>query len=125
MTMFPANGPLLRVRSTSAGSRAVVMPLDQPQSIFGTTLTLKAVTICFRAGGGVIVFTGLFYGETGQDNVVYSDSFTHSSPEPTCYEVTPGTPTVISGPLYLYLGLSFGDPPSYLDLFSVKVTLGT
>ena len=88
-------------------------------------LAKKAVTICFRAGGGVIVFTGLFYGETGQDNVVYTDSFTHSSPEPTCYEVTPGTPTVISGPLYVYLGLSFGDPPSYLDLFSVRVTLGT
>jgi len=124
-TVFPASGPTVSVHRTSAGGTAVVRPLDQPQSIFGTTLKLKGVTICFRAAGAVIVSTALIYGETGQDNVAYSDTYTHSSPEKTCYEVTPSTPTVISGSLFLYLGLYFGGSPDHIDLFSVRVTLGT
>jgi hypothetical protein len=126
VTVTPETGPSVPVQSTSAGYRTVIMPLDQPRSIFGTTLKLKAVTICFHAGyGAVIVGTGLRSGETGQDSAVYADSYTHSSPEPTCYEVAPNTPTVISGSLYLYIELYFSVGSDYIRLFSVRVTLGT
>ena len=124
-TVFPASGPTASVHRTSAGYTAVVMPLDQLQHIFGTGLKLRQVTICFRALGAVIVSTSLVYGDVGQDTVAYSDTFTHSSPEKTCYGVAPSTPTVISGSLFLYLGLYSGDPPASIALYSVRVTLTT
>jgi len=121
----PKDGPAVYVTRSAEGSSAVMLPLDQPQSVFGTTLKLKAVRICFKAQGAVIVATGLSSGETGQNNVVYADSYTHSSPEPTCYEVTPTTPTVIAGSLYLRLGLYMGGSFDAIWLYSVRVTLGT
>ena len=105
---------------------AVVMPLDQPQSVLGVTLKLKSVTICFEAAGAQIIGTKLVSGATGETTVVYQDDFVHSSPGPSCYDVAPPTPTVVAGSLYLDLDMQFySDPFAAVNLYSVRVRLGT
>jgi hypothetical protein len=108
---------------------AVVLPLDQPQSIFGAGLKFKALTICFKAQGAQIIGTRVHYGQAadpGQQTVVHEDTFVHSSPGPTCYDVTPSTPTVIAGSLYLALDVQFyTSEATALWLYSVRARLGT
>ena len=108
---------------------AVVLPLDQPQSIFGAGLKFKSLTICFKAQGAQIIGTRVHYGQAadpGQQSVLYEDTFVHSSPTPTCYDVTPSTPTVIAGSLYLALDVQFyTSTANALWLYSVRVRLGT
>jgi hypothetical protein len=120
-------GPVVHVARASAGSTAVLLPLDQPQNVFGTTLKLKAVTICYQSPFAVIVATSLEYGEkSDQATKVYEDFYVRSSAEPTCYEAALTTPTVISGSLYLRLGLYFDDTfGAEMVLYSVRTTLGT
>jgi hypothetical protein len=84
------------------------------------------VTICFEAAGGQIIGTRLVSGATGETIVLYQDDFVHSAPGPTCYDVTPPTPTVVAGSLYLDLDMQFyRDPFSAVNLFSVRARLGT
>ena len=126
---FPRFGPELGVYSDGSVDvvpGAVFMPLDQPQSIFGIQLKLKSVTICFRAAGGQIVGTSLFYGETGDFTTLYDDDFVHSAPGNTCYDVAPPTPAVVAGSLALALDLQFYNGVSTsVTLYSVRVRLGT
>jgi hypothetical protein len=122
-------GPSVAVLSdgtVNGVGRAVFMPLDQPQSIFGVALKLKSVTICFGAFGAQITGTRLVSGATGEGNDVYDDSFIHSAPGPSCYDVAPPTPTVIAGSLYLELGVQFYNATStYVRIYSVRARLGT
>jgi hypothetical protein len=89
-------------------------------------LKLKAVRICYESAGAGIVATELAYGEAAkyQGNTLYEDFYVRSSPDPTCYEATLSTPTVIPGSLYLRLGLFF-DSNDAIWLYSVRVTLET
>jgi hypothetical protein len=124
ISLYPTEGPAVITYSTLFDH--VRMPLDQPQSIFGTTLKLKTVTVCFQAAGAQIVGTSLFHGETGEGDVLYQDDFVHSSPVRTCYDVAPTTPTVVSGSLYLRLGIeSYSSNQNHVYLYSVRTRLGT
>jgi hypothetical protein len=105
---------------------SLMMPLDQPQSIFGTTLKVKAVTVCFQAQGAQITGTHLMYGQSGQATVLYEDAFVHSASDPTCYDVAPATPTVVPGSLFLALDVQFYSTlETHINLFSVRTRLGT
>lgn len=103
----------------------LMMPLDQPQSIFGTTLKLKSVTVCFQAQGAQITGTHLIYGQLGEATVLYEDTFVHSASVPTCYDVAPATPTVVTGSLFLALDVQFYNTlDTHINLFSVRARLG-
>ena len=61
-------GPYAEVYTDGSANQlfdAVVMPLDQPHSVFGVALKLKSVTICFESDGAQIIGTKLVYGTTG------------------------------------------------------------
>jgi hypothetical protein len=104
----------------------LMMPLDQPQSTFGTALKLKAVTVCFQAQGAQITGTHLLYGQSGEATVLYEDTFVHSAAAPTCYDVAPATPTLVPGSLFLALDVQFYSTlETHINLFSVRARLGT
>jgi hypothetical protein len=124
LTIGRTDGPKVIVSSSSTGTHSVILPLDQPQSILGRTLKLKSVTVCFQSEGGApITSTELYYGANGEANIAYSDAYTHSSPEKTCYDVNPTTPTVMSGSAYLRLHIYFASDS--ISLYSVREILGT
>ena len=125
--LFHQPGPHTQVHSKFAiDVGSVFMPLDQPESIFGTALKLKQVTICFRADGAQIVGTRIEYGTMAEQSSLYEDQFVHSSPVPTCYDVAPTTPTAVSGSLYLYLTMQFyNSNQTYVRLLSVRTVVGT
>jgi hypothetical protein len=121
----PSYGPTVNVTSSTAGPREVYIPLDAPQTIFGTTLKLKSVTICFNNQGAPITGTLVGQGQGGASTTVYSDTYTHSSPEDTCYDVAPTTPAIVSGSLYVRLYLYYASSSDRILLYAVKAVFGT
>jgi len=120
----PSAGPAVNVTSSTAGEREVYLSLNKP-SILGATLKLKSVTICFLAIGAPITGTAVYDGDGSQLAALSSDSYTHSSPEYTCYDVGPTTPTVVTRSLYLHLYLEYGSSSDRILLFPVKATFVT
>jgi hypothetical protein len=121
----PGDGPTVNVTSSTSGDREVFIPLDTPGTIFGTTLKLKTVTICFDSIGAPITGTRIAQGQGGASTFLYGDSYTHSSPENTCYDVAPTTPTIVSGSLYVRLDLYYAGSSDRILLYAVKAIFGT
>jgi len=123
VTLARTDGPSVVATSSSTSNQPVVLPLDQPQSIFGRALKLKSVTVCFASAGAPITSTQIVYGVIAEANIAYADTYTHSSTQKTCYDVSPTTPTALPGSAYLRLTVYFSSNSIYL--YSVKEVLGT
>jgi hypothetical protein len=123
VTLARTDGPSVVATSSSTSNQPVVLPLDQPQSIFGRALKLKSVTVCFASAGAPITSTQIVYGVISEANIAYADTYTHSSTEKTCYDVSPTTPAALPGSAYLRLTVYFSSNAIYL--YSVKEVLGT
>jgi hypothetical protein len=123
VTLARTDGPSVVATSSSTSNQPLVLPLDQPQSIFGTALKLKSVTICFASAGAPITSTQIVYGAISEATIAYADTYTHSSTQKTCYDVSPTTPTALPGSAYLRLTVYFSSNSIYL--YSVKEVLGT
>lgn len=124
VSVSPTSGPGVNVTSSTAGGREVYLSLNEP-SILGATLKLKSVTICFWFVGAPITGTAVYDGDGSVINALSTDSYTHSSPEYTCYDVGPTTPTVVTRSLYLRLNLYYGSSLDRILLYPVKATYVT
>ena len=120
----PAYGPDSKVTSSTAGPRDLFLALNTP-ALPGATFKLQKVTICFSFAGAAIVGTALLYGDATQTTELYHDSYLHTSPTPTCYDIAPSSPTAITGMAWIHLNVNFGSSSDYLDLYPVKATFGT
>jgi hypothetical protein len=126
VTLGKTLGPETVATSPAPGGEPVYLSLDQPQSILGTPLKVKAVTVCYSASAPAsISYTALTYGDKGQDNTLASDASFHSSASPTCYALSAPTATMIAGSLALDLTLYFPTGAGIVYLYGVRLTVGT
>jgi hypothetical protein len=124
LSITPDVGPTVTVRSSTIGSRHVYLALDKP-AVLGTTLKLQKVTICFHSLGAPITGTDVYDGQAGQTTVLSHDNYTHSSPEVTCYDVAPSTPTVVAGVLSIHLEIYCGATTDSIVLYPATATYST
>lgn len=126
VTLGKTAGPEVVATSTVTGGEDVYLPLDQPQSILGTPLKVKSVTVCYEASSPAsISYTSLIYGDKGQDNTLASDTSFHSSATQSCYALSAPSPTTIAGSLALDLTLYFPSGTGIVYLYGVKLTVET
>jgi hypothetical protein len=117
----PYDGPHVQVRSSTTGSRQVFLALNTP-AFAGATFNLASVTVCFASQGAPITGTLVEFGTESQSKLVSYDTYTHSSPSPTCYDVAPSSPLAVDGVLYLRLDLYYASTSDYINLYPVKAT---
>lgn len=117
-------GPATLATSVATGDQLTFLSLNPPQSVFGTPVKLKSVTICYQSVGATIDFTRLEYGDKGQGNDLYVDITPRTSTTPACYTVDV-PPTILTGSLFLQLSINYPATSDYIWLDAVKATLGT
>jgi hypothetical protein len=128
LTLAPTGvGTTAQLQSSSTGTWYVFVPVDVPMSLFGKTLKLKSVQVCYLAGGSsAITSTDLRDDGSGGEFSLYYDATTRPYAGITCYTVTPGSPKPLYGPGFeIALGLNFASTSDVFDFYPGTVTLTT
>jgi hypothetical protein len=110
------------ITSTATGTYYATLPIPTPTRMFGRTLKVYSVQICYQ-GTASIVLTQLRDDGAHGFTYFYSDSQTRSGGG--CYVVAPGSAAALKSGLALNLGLNFANTSDALDFYWGTVTLTT
>lgn len=120
-----ANSSEVYVRSSVAGVYQVYFPLDRPTGIFGVTLTVKPIGVCYQAGSKARSTSTRLYARE-QDGI--KDAYVDYAQRPgsvsssTCHTIFP-TVARYAGPLVLAFSIDFPQAPEGLHLTSLRLDL--
>ncbi len=113
----------------SAGERLVVLPVSTYGKLFGATVYIKSIEVCYKltsAGPQRITGTGAYKGN-GETYATYLyDGTDRTSTTRACYTATAATRAAIDNSSYVQLSLNWmtaGALPDGIRLDTVKLTL--
>ncbi len=120
-----ANETIARVQTTTVGARIVTLPLPVPSAVFGVTLGVKAVEICYTGNNATTFIdeTTLYLASENGSFDVVAKFDNQTSVTSVCYQVTDATPTAINGVPMLVLNLNFANTNHRFDISVVRLTL--
>jgi len=127
VAIVPASTGIVSVSSSVVGTRNVVLPLPVPRSIFGTSLAISAVTICYSAESGAKIDMSGVYESKSNGGYVQDlhDDTDRASAAYACYTVNAPALYAIAGNPYLSLSLKFTNTSAKLYLAEISVDLTT
>ncbi|MFN8515055.1 MAG: hypothetical protein U0841_21210 [Chloroflexia bacterium] len=125
VAIVPASTGIVSVSSSVVGTRSVVLPLPVPRSIFGTSLSISAVTICYSAESGAKIDMSGVYESKSNGGYVQDlhDDTDRASAAYACYTVNAPTLYAIAGNPYLSLSLKFTNTSAKLYLAEISIDL--
>jgi hypothetical protein len=112
------------IRSDPAGTRYVALPLPVPGAIFGTTVGIAKVSVCFSTDAGAkIDATELGETTTGSYVQDFYDTTDHAGASDTCYTVSSAPVYAVTGDPFLKFTLAFANNTAKVYLKRITVTL--
>jgi hypothetical protein len=131
LSLTPLDNGGVRIRNLSGtGARYVSIPVSNFGTLFGSTLYVKSLEVCYKAPAALtfISATGV-YKNNGSDlgwDTYLQDPTSHSSTTYTCYPVSASPPRQpIDNSTWIQFNMSFGGSGSGWDIYiyTVKLTL--
>jgi hypothetical protein len=113
------------VRPNATGYAWVFVPVDVPTMLFGTPTKLKSARICYRCddAADIITWTGVrARRDTGSVDLVTSAT-DRASTSWGCFDLTPGTPVDMDGPVIFRIQLDFAGTGSSHDIQLGKLSV--
>ena len=121
------NGAALIQSKTATGYMFFSLPVPAFGTLFGTTVYVKSLEVCYEAHGAPIGTTAVIKGPivgTSYATNYLIEVATRSSAAAACYTVNAGEPRkAIDNSTWAQVNVNFGGPGAYLVIGSVKVTL--
>jgi hypothetical protein len=113
------------VSTDTVGTRSVALPLAVPRAIFGTSLAISAVTVCYSAESGAKIDTSVVYESlSGGDYIMdVKDEADRASAAYACYTMNVPVLYAVSGNPYLLLSLKFTNTSAKLHLARISLAL--
>jgi len=119
------NGAALIQSKTATGYMFFSLPVPAFGTLFGTTVYVKSLEVCYEAHGAPIGTTAVIKGPILSSYETYLiEVATRSSAAAACYTVNAGEPRkAIDNSTWAQVNVNYGGPGAYLVIGSVKVTL--
>jgi hypothetical protein len=116
----------ITVRPDVAGWQMVLLPLDLPTMLFGTSTKLQSVQVCYRcvnANGYIALSRAAYIPDSGTATILITDHTDYNSTSWECYTITDASPDEVQGSLFLNFQMYFSTTGSSQDIQIGKITL--